>query len=109
MIKMKISAHVKNDRLERMMYIAQNIGWGDIVIQFSNKKNNGSMTCLTDTGIVLIMDPRDNVLITAYVADYPLVKKIYLSNGWTRVPQFIEAKVGKNKKHRQFLSRMYVC
>lgn len=104
-MKITMTKHVVNDRMERMMYIAQNIGWGEILVEVQS--SNDTRMCLTSTGVVLIKPLYEERLVTAYVANINDVTWLYRSIGCTRVPSFMFTKVQKNKGHVAILSKMY--
>ena len=97
-MKIMMTKHVVNDRMERLMYIAQNIGWGEILVEVQS--SNDTRMCLTSTGVVLIKPLYEERLVTAYVANINDI-------GCTRVPSFMFTKVKKNKGHVAILSKMY--
>lgn len=64
--KQKMSKHLTHDRIDRAVYIASTIGVGKEIIRAYNEKKD-SYSCLTDTGVMIIRNPKD-VIITMYIA-----------------------------------------
>lgn len=104
-MKITMSKHVLNDRMERMVYIAQRIGWGEVIVEVPS--SNNTRMCLTNTGVVLIKPTHEERLVTAYLANYNDVLWLYRSIGMERIPSFISAKVKKNRNHVAILAKMY--
>ena len=97
-MKVTMTKHVVNDRMERMMYIARNIGW----VKSSWKKAKDTRCALTSTGVVLIKPLYEERLVTAHVANMNDVTWLYRSIGCTHVPSF----ASKVKKLWAILSKM---
>ena len=64
--KQKMAKHLTHDRIDRAVYIASTIGVGKEIIRAYNEKKD-SYSCLTDTGVMVIRDPK-GVIITMYIA-----------------------------------------
>lgn len=94
--KIQMSAHVREDRLDRMTYIAINVGFGDVIIEniLETKRE-----CLTDTGVILVKSLTDDFLITAFVGTIDKVSAMYHATGHERIPARIYNKVVKNAYH----------
>lgn len=91
-----MSAHVREDRLDRMTYIAMNVGFGEVVMEH---RMESKRECITDTGVILVKGLEDDFLITAFVGTIDKVSAIYHANGFDRVPTKIYNKVQKNVYH----------
>jgi hypothetical protein len=94
--KIKMSTHVVEERLDRLTYIAMNIGFGKIIIEHCLETKR---ECITDTGIILVKDLKEDFLITAFVGTIDKVSAIYHANGYERIPTPIYNKVIKNTYH----------
>lgn len=65
--RQKMTRHMKNDRIDRAVFIAMTVGFGNVVhTKYSEETNTYSY--LTDTGVILIKNPKD-VIITMYIAN----------------------------------------
>ena len=104
-MRMIMTNHVLNDRMERMLYIAEHIGWGEVVGEVVGEDNR--RWCMTSTGVVLIKPRNQEVLITAYVATFPEMQCFYNKLGYSRIPSFMANKAMKNKHHVAILAKMY--
>lgn len=69
----QVSQHAKIDRIDRLMVIAEHIGWGEIVMEAVDENDSDHMICLTSTGVMIIKGIKTDTLITAYV---PTPKKL---------------------------------
>lgn len=99
---MILTKHVMNDRMERIVYIAQNVGWGETIISYIDT-NRKVRVCLTSTGVIFIKNVDVDRLITAYVANIDEVKWIYTVMGYERIPERVYNKTMKNRKHLRFM------
>lgn len=72
--KLKISRHFLNDHMERYVYIQMATGIGNPVLKLwdSQRKLNNY---ITDTGVFLVVNPEDTLLITAF---YGTIDKVYV-------------------------------
>ena len=76
--KMTLSYHCTEERAERLVFIAEHIGWGEVVLEVPS---NGRRECLTDTGVLLVKAMKEEFLITAYVPSIDKACAIYQSIG----------------------------
>lgn len=97
-MKIAMTKHAKNDRIDRMVYIAQTIGFGEKVVCEGVWDERGSRSCLTENGIMLIKKPDVEVLITAYIPTLEQAGMVYKSVG-LKMPMWMESKVKKNRKY----------
>lgn len=95
---MKMSKHVVTDRMDRMLYIAQYVGWGNVVLEVTLPATQGRY-CLTDTGVILVKRPNEDFVITAFVGNMDKVIMMYRTAGYDRMPQSMYNRVVKNKVH----------
>lgn len=95
---MKMSKHVINDRMDRLLYIAQYVGWGETLLEVYSEENNHRY-CLTTTGVIIVKAPVDEFMVTAFVGNIEKVAKLYHLAGFDNVPTRIYQKVMKNKVH----------
>ena len=65
--KQEMTWHMKKDRINRAVFIAMTVGFGNVVHTKYCKESN-TYSYLTDTGVIIIKDPKD-VIITMYLAN----------------------------------------
>ncbi len=70
----QVSQHAVVDRIDRLMVIAEHIGWGEVIMEVVDETNSDHMLCLTSTGVLIVKGITKNALITAYV---PTFEKMY--------------------------------
>lgn len=92
----RISAHVVNDHMDRMLIIAQTIGWGEIRDELADPRDPDKLMCFTSTGVMLVKSRCTGKLITAYVPELKKVYAIFVNNGYEHVPHYLYQKVQKN-------------
>ena len=76
---MTMTKHVIKDRGNRMAYIGINIGFGNIIHSRVNPEEK-TVLHLTDTGIIIVKDLKDEKVITAYIPKN-LDMACYISKG----------------------------
>ena len=96
--RIQMTSHVIDDRLDRLTYIAMNVGFGNVILERIHEDSK-KRDCFTDTGVLLIKDAYKEVLITAYIPDIDKETAIYRNCGYTTTPQEIVRLVKKNRKH----------
>lgn len=73
MKKINFSKHVTEDRMDRYLFIATHMGFGEIIYEtWDDDKYN--YKCITSTGVVLVLSPDKETVITLFLGDYD---KIY--------------------------------
>lgn len=97
--RVKMTTHVREERLDRLTYIAMNVGFGEVVLEHPHNDGSGKIDCITDTGVLIIKSARDGAIITAYIPDINKVTAIYRKMGYTRIPTAINNRVLKNVYH----------
>ena len=92
----KMSEHATNDRIERLTYIATEIGIGEPILSYEEEECR--TISLTDTGIVIIQDSYTKVLITAYVASIDRACAMWHRvHGITQMPNSLYNQVIRNR------------
>lgn len=97
MIKRNISYHISEDRLDRAVYIMQTVGLGEIIKEERTVDTQGrvSWQCLTDTGVLLVLNEQKTIAITLYIATQPKVSAMYKGN----TPSWVLKMVRKNAQY----------
>lgn len=90
--KQKMSEHLTKDRIDRAVYIATTIGVGKEVLR-SYSANRHSYSCLTDTGVMIIRDPKD-IIITMYIAS--MAQAVAMTKG--NLPKTLKKIIKENEK-----------
>lgn len=103
MIRTKMSHHAKTDRLERLTACLENIGCGEVILETTHQN---ARYRLTSTGLILVYNLTEEVLITGYMATISKCTAMYHSSGYQKVPQAIKKTVVRNQKLYGFLLDM---
>ena len=94
---MTMSRHVQEDRLDRMVYIATTIGFGEVIFE---RVNNDRRECITDTGVLMVKYITEDFLITAYIISIEKATAIFRhAYGDRRMPPYLYETIRKNAKH----------
>ena len=105
MEKVMLTNHCRGERLDRLVRIATEIGFGEVILTIRHEEMH-RRECLTSTGIIMIKDIQEEVLITAYVASIDRVIAMYKSQGFNSPPPSVRNKVLKNKAFQKSLKGM---
>jgi len=99
MMKRNITYHISEDRLDRAVYIMQTIGIGNIIkeVHATDEKGRTSWQCLTDTGVILVLNEQKTIVITLYIASQPKVSALYEG----KTPSWVIHMVKKNRKYAE--------
>ena len=66
---MTYTKHAQWDRMDRMTYIQETVGFGEVIAEHLSRESTTCYRQLTNTGVILITDKAQNVLVTAYIAN----------------------------------------
>ena len=79
---MKMSYHTINERIDRLNFIVDTVGFGEERARFMDKSDK-CYQILTTTGVVLVVSLDEQTLITAFIAHenriYSLYKNCHLT------------------------------
>ena len=98
-MKKNMTYHARFDRTNRIEYIINTIGIGNVVAEISTVDNQGrkGFQKLTDTGVIIILSGDNKTIVTAYIATpdqacavYKTAKKV------SRMPDGLYSRVRKN-------------
>ena len=70
----KMSKHATQDRIDRLLFIYDNVGIGEPYI---DSVEDDVLYTITTTGILLVRSAKDGTLITAYIADIDKITAIW--------------------------------
>lgn len=99
MINCQLTTHAMYDRRNRLTYIHNTVGFGDVV-EFQMHQD-GKLLQLTDTGVVLVrgLKTPDRPLITAYIATVmEAITIFYTATNMKKMPNYLWKKVQRNQR-----------
>jgi hypothetical protein len=90
---LKVSKHYSNDRQMRQEQIETVVGgnWGTVIKEEYYK---GAWRCLTDMGLIFIVDDSKTLIITYYLASGSIVSGMFHGN----VPKYINRRISDNAR-----------
>jgi hypothetical protein len=96
--KTKFSSHARNHRVDRIVFIATEIGYGETVdnIQIYDVERGYRRVTLTETGVAIIKAMEEEFVITMYCPTQRQLKVWYGSQG--AVPIRLWNAAGRNEK-----------
>jgi hypothetical protein len=103
MIKRNASYHISEDRIDRACFIMQTVGLGEIIkeVRCEDERGRISWQCLTDTGVLLVLNEQKTMAITLYIATQPKVSAMYKGN----TPSWVLKMVRKNKVYAEMQNK----
>ena len=82
-----VSYHVIADRQTRFNIINKTVGFGNPVVETTDKKGTDCTTTLTDTGVIVIIDSH-GIIVTAWIASVKQALAVYSrATGTTKMPK----------------------
>lgn len=87
-----LSVHAYTERADRIAIIDNSVGWGQIIKEVYEK---GAYRCLTDTGVILVVDENRTTVVTLYLADRHMLHKMYNGNA----PRYMRNRIQYNVEH----------
>ena len=104
MIKRNISYHISEDRLDRAVFIMETVGLGEIIkeVRCVDERSRVSWQCLTDTGIILVLNEQKTIAVTLYIATQPKVSAMYKGN----TPSWVIKMIRKNKQYAEMQNKV---
>lgn len=92
-----VTAHAKIDRIDRITFIAERIGWGKEVLRVNDRHDpNNIILVLTSTGVVLVKERHTDTLITTYVATVQMADAFYWQAKQKPTPAKLRNKIAHN-------------
>ena len=78
-MKRNCSYHITNDRLDRINYIIENIGFGVVIAEreWIDTKGSRCVRQLTSTGVMIVLDDNKEKVVTMFVATVMQIKSMY--------------------------------
>ena len=98
MTEMKLTHHARYERADRIAQILAILGIGEKLIDFPEADKTYR---LMNNGVLLIMDSKTQVVITAYVPSIKKVAAFYRSIGVDHIPPYIYNIVKKNMQNKE--------
>lgn len=83
---LSFSYHAGVERADRVAFIDERIGWGQIIKEVYY---HGCYHCITDTGVALVVDNNRQTIITLYLVDAMELQRTFNNN----TPKFLLKKV----------------
>lgn len=97
-MKRNMTNHARYGRKDRLEYILDTIGFGEVVAsQILDDDKGGRRRELTTTGVVMIKGNADNSFITAYICDIDEATAIWRSGNKREMPAQVYRNVRGNK------------
>lgn len=95
---MIMTNHVREDRADRLTYIALTVGFGNVVFEH---RDGEYRECITDTGVLMVKNITEEVLVTAYIIGInkavSLYKREYGDDA--TLPRNLYRTIINNRKH----------
>lgn len=102
-MKVELTYHAKVERIDRLTALIINLELGEIIFEAPDERNEGSVRCLTSTGIILVKSIHTGAIITGYMATMDQLHAMYYSMNQREIPRDILRRVKRNATHYNFL------
>lgn len=102
MMKRECTYHLSDDRLDRVVFIATKIGYGNVIQEkvYLNTERGNYWRQITDTGVLIVRSEDKKTIITMWLANINQATEIY--NG-RRLPQYLYNRIMKNRQYQKFM------
>ena len=100
MEKINPTKHLLEDRMDRVVFIATTIGFGEVVDEFivEDKKRGQRCECVTSTGVIIVKGMDRKTVITMFIGT---VKQLaWLYHGERNIPLSVLKVAKRNEKKR---------
>lgn len=88
--------HLTEERVDRVVFIATTIGFGEIIEEFLVNDSHGQhYECVTSTGVIIIKGLDKKTVVTMYVARHNQIKRLYKER---EIPRKLNAVIKRNEK-----------
>lgn len=88
--------HLTEDRMERVVFIATTVGFGEIIEEFYIEDNHGKhFECVTSTGVIIVKGLDKQTIVTMYVARHNQIKRLYKGR---EIPKGLKVVIKRNEK-----------
>ena len=88
--------HLTEERMDRVVFIATTIGFGEILENFYVEDNHGKhYECVTSTGVIIVKGLDKKTVVTMYVAHYNQIKRLYKER---EIPKNLKLVIKRNEK-----------
>lgn len=99
MAKLVFSKHMLQDRIDRYVFIATQLGFGEIIFTKPHQTSAGAGTFnITSTGVIMIIG-YNNTVITMYIGSAEQIRAAYGNN---QMPRELVHQIRRNEK-RNFI------
>lgn len=76
--RIQFSKHALTERADRIAYIATTVGFGEVIARREVIDERGAVKrLLTDTGVIIVTDLNETMILTMWIADPAQVKSFY--------------------------------
>lgn len=98
--KTEMTRHFQKDRLNRAVFIAIHLGYGEIVHErlVFDEQRGARLHCVTSTGVDIIKGADGKAVITAFILTVSQLKKLFDDEG--KIPLSLLTQVRRNEKQK---------
>lgn len=103
-MKTNMTGHARYDRTNRINYIIDTIGIGNVIAEIATVDDLGraGFQKLTDTGVIIVLSADNKTIVTAFIGTLAQVCNVYkTAKKCQRLPDGLYNKVLNNNKYLQ--------
>lgn len=98
-MKTNMTYHARKDRMDRIEFILDNVGLGEVVAETASKDSRGGTIRLTSTGVIIVVSADNRTIVTTYIASVSQAIRVYSAAHYTtKLPNALYKKVAANAK-----------
>ena len=104
-MKVTLTNHAKEERMNRLTYIAMTIGFGEVVFE---RIEDDRRYCITDSGVLMVKALKEEVLITAYIVTIDKAIALYRNEMGhdQRMPNKLYDTIRRNAHHAKMQNKV---
>lgn len=96
---MTFTKHLINERFDRINFIINRVGFGKVIKEsFREKYGRIERCCITDTGVMMIKDKQEDIVITMWIATLGQIEQAYKDEV---IPHFLVEKALDNRIYQR--------
>lgn len=101
-IKRNSTFHMSEDRFDRVVFIATQVGYGEVVREkfFHTEDRGDYWRQITSTGVLIVRSADKSTVITVWLANVGQAKEVF--NG-AMLPQYLFNRIMKNRQFAKFM------
>lgn len=99
-MKTNMTYHARVERADRLEYILNTTGIGEVVAEAPNDERGG-LRRLTNTGVIIVVAEDHKTVVTAFICDIRQARSVYAYSHNGRLPNYLANRVYSNSVYQK--------